>query len=199
MQCSAWAEVAQLFKCESGYSAWQIPSGSTGDVREDKRFASGVAGFRGGISRASVRPDSWPPPHPSPRRRRTLQPRKPAPANNDAPAAPPATTAVRSSSDFTFVSRASWSESTDDATTVVEVVEEGRSPSELAREFERSGQSITNWVAQAEVDDGRRGGLTTDEKAELRKLRAENRVLRMEKDLLEKAAAFFAAKNTPTR
>ncbi len=79
------------------------------------------------------------------------------------------------------------------------VREEGRSPSELAREFEPSGQSITNWVAQAEVDDGNRGGLTTDEKAELRKLRAENRVLRMEKDLLEKAAAFFAAKNNPTR
>ncbi len=79
------------------------------------------------------------------------------------------------------------------------VREEGRSPSELAREFEASGQSITNWVAQAEIDDGRRGGLTTDEKAELRKLRAENRVLRMEKDLLEKAAAFFAAKSNPTR
>ena len=79
------------------------------------------------------------------------------------------------------------------------VREEGRSPSELAREFEPSGQSITNWVAQAEIDGGKRGGLSTDEKAELRKLRAENRVLRMEKDLLEKAAAFFAAKNNPTR
>ncbi len=80
------------------------------------------------------------------------------------------------------------------------VREEGRSPSELAREFEPSAQSIMNWVVQAEIDDGQRGGLTTDEKAELRRLRAENRVLRMEKDLLEKAAAaFFAAKNAPTR
>ena len=79
------------------------------------------------------------------------------------------------------------------------VREEGRSPSELAREFEPSAQSITNWIAQAEIDDGKRGGLTTDEKAELRRLRSENRVLRMEKDLLEKAAAFFAAKNSPTR
>lgn len=79
------------------------------------------------------------------------------------------------------------------------VREEGRSPSELAREFEPSAQSIMNWVVQAQIDDGQRGGLTTDEKAELRRLRAENRVLRMEKDLLEKAAAFFAAKNAPTR
>ncbi len=79
------------------------------------------------------------------------------------------------------------------------VREEGRTPSELAREFEPSGQSITNWVAQAEIDDGNRDGLSTDDKAELRKLRAENRVVRMEKEILEKAAAFFAAKNNPTR
>jgi transposase len=79
------------------------------------------------------------------------------------------------------------------------VREEGRSPAELAAEFEPSAQSITNWVAQAEIDAGRRDGLTTDEKAELKRLRSENRVLRMEKDILEKAAAFFAAKNTPTR
>jgi transposase len=79
------------------------------------------------------------------------------------------------------------------------VREEGRTPAELAKEFEPSARSITNWVAQAEIDAGRREGLTTDEKAELKRLRSENRVLRMEKDILEKAAAFFAAKNTPTR
>jgi transposase len=79
------------------------------------------------------------------------------------------------------------------------VREEGRSPTELAREFEPSAQSIANWVAQADIETGRRDGLTTDERAELKKLRSENRVLRMEKDLLEKAAAFFAAKNNPTR
>jgi transposase len=79
------------------------------------------------------------------------------------------------------------------------VREEGRSPTELAREFEPSAQSIANWVAQADIETGRRDGLTTDERAELKKLRSENRVLRMEKDLLEKATAFFAAKNTPTR
>lgn len=79
------------------------------------------------------------------------------------------------------------------------VREEGRSPSDLAKEFEPSAQSITNWVAQAEIHKGARSGLTTDEKAELKRLRSEVRVLRMEKDLLEKAAAFFAAKNNPTR
>jgi len=46
---------------------------------------------------------------------------------------------------------------------------------------------------------GPREGLSTDEKAELNRLRSENRVLRMERDLLEIAAAFFAAKNSPTR
>ncbi len=76
------------------------------------------------------------------------------------------------------------------------VREEGRTPTELAREFEPSAQSIANWVAQSDVDAGRRDGLTTDERAELKRLRSENRVLKMEKDILEKAAAFFAAKNT---
>jgi transposase len=79
------------------------------------------------------------------------------------------------------------------------VREEGRSMASLAREFEPSVQSITNWVAQAGVDGGKRPGLRTDEQAELRRLRQENRVLRMEKDLLEKAAAFFAAKGHSTR
>ena len=79
------------------------------------------------------------------------------------------------------------------------VREEGQTPSELAKQFEPSAQSITNWVAQAEIDAGNRPGLSTDERAELKRLKAENRVLRMEKEILERAAAFFAAKNNPTR
>lgn len=78
------------------------------------------------------------------------------------------------------------------------VREEGRSQSELAREFEPSAQSIMNWVAQAEIDDGRRGGLTTDEKAELRRLRAENWMLRVEKDLLEEQRP-SSQRRTPRR
>ena len=79
------------------------------------------------------------------------------------------------------------------------VREEGRTPSSLAKEFEPTAQSISSWVAQAEIDAGDRDGLSTDEKAELKRLRSEVRVLKMEKDLLEKAAAFFAAKNLPNR
>lgn len=79
------------------------------------------------------------------------------------------------------------------------VREEGRTPGDLAREFEPSAQSITNWVGQAEIDDGAKPGLSTDEQAELKRLRSEVRVLKMEKEILEKAAAFFAAKNNPTR
>ena len=79
------------------------------------------------------------------------------------------------------------------------VREEGRTPASLAKEFEPTGPSIASWVAQAEIDASDRDGLTTDEKAELKRLRSEVRVLKMERDLLEKAAAFFAAKNLPTR
>ena len=79
------------------------------------------------------------------------------------------------------------------------VREKGRTPASLAKEFEPTGESIASWVAQAEIDAGDRDGLTTDKEAELKRLRSEVRVLKMEKDLLEKAAAFFAAKNLPTR
>ncbi len=66
------------------------------------------------------------------------------------------------------------------------VREDGRTPCELAREFEPSTQSIVNWVALPENNTGVRQGLTSDEKAELKRLRSEGRVLPMEKDLLEK-------------
>jgi transposase len=76
---------------------------------------------------------------------------------------------------------------------MVELVRVGREPEELARQFEPSAQAIRNWVAQAARDDGQRqDGLTTDEREELRRLRRENRVLREERDILKKAAAWFA-------
>jgi transposase len=76
---------------------------------------------------------------------------------------------------------------------MVELVRAGRSPEELAREFEPSAQAIRNWVQQAERDQGRRqDGLTSAERQELARLRRENRQLRQERDILAKAAAWFA-------
>ena len=76
---------------------------------------------------------------------------------------------------------------------MVELVHAGRSPDELAREFEPTAQSIRNWVAQAERNEGRRNdGLTTAEREELNRLRRENRQLRLEREILSKAAAWFA-------
>ena len=73
------------------------------------------------------------------------------------------------------------------------VREGGRQPEELARDLGCTGQTIRNWLKQADLDAGRRrDGLTSAEREELRRLRAENRTLRMERDLLRKAAAFFA-------
>ena len=76
---------------------------------------------------------------------------------------------------------------------MIELVRSGRSPESLAREFEPSGQCIRNWVAQAERDAGQRSdGLTTDERTELQRLRRENATLREEREILKKAAAWFA-------
>jgi transposase len=73
------------------------------------------------------------------------------------------------------------------------MVRAGRTPEELAERFEPTAQSIRNWVAQAERDDGRRAdGLTTEGRDELRRLRRENKALREEREILKKAAAWFA-------
>jgi transposase len=73
---------------------------------------------------------------------------------------------------------------------IVDLVRAGRSPEELAREFEPTGQTIRNWVKQTDLDEGRRqDGLTTVEREELRRLRRENRQLRNEREILAIAAA----------
>jgi transposase len=75
----------------------------------------------------------------------------------------------------------------------VELVRAGRGPAELAKEFEPSAQAIRNWVRQMDRDEGRRlDGLTTAERQELVRLRRENKQLRMEREILSKAAAWFA-------
>ena len=75
---------------------------------------------------------------------------------------------------------------------IIELVRKGRTPEELAHQFEPSAQAIRNWVRQAAVDARQRDGLTTEERDELRRLRREVRQLREERAILSKAAAWFA-------
>ncbi len=79
---------------------------------------------------------------------------------------------------------------------MVDLVRAGRSPEDLAREFEPTAQSIGAWVAATEKQEGRRKeavpGLATSERDELARLRRENKQLRLERDILSKAAAWFA-------
>lgn len=65
----------------------------------------------------------------------------------------------------------------------------------LAQDLGISESCLRRWMAQADIDDGAREGLATSEREELRRLRKENRVLKMERDLLSRAAAFFASEN----
>ena len=76
---------------------------------------------------------------------------------------------------------------------LVKLARSGRTPGDLSKEYEPSAESIRNWVKQADRDEGRRAdGLTSAEREELRRLRRENRRLREEREILKKAAAWFA-------
>jgi transposase len=76
---------------------------------------------------------------------------------------------------------------------MIELVRAGRSPEGLAKEFEPSAPAIRHWVAQAARDAGRGDdGLTTAERTELARLRRENKQLKLEREILSKAAAWFA-------
>jgi transposase len=69
----------------------------------------------------------------------------------------------------------------------------GKARAQIARELGLTGETLRLWLKQADRDEGQRSdGLTTDEQEELRRLRRENRILREERAILKKAAAFFA-------
>lgn len=65
----------------------------------------------------------------------------------------------------------------------------------IAKGLGISESCLRNWMAQADVDDGRRPGLTSEEKAELVALRRKNRVLELENEILKRASAYFAREN----
>ena len=75
---------------------------------------------------------------------------------------------------------------------LIDLARAGRSIGELAKEFKVSDQTLRNWVKQADRDAGRREGPTSEELAELKRLRRENKQLRVEREILAKAAAWFA-------
>jgi len=73
------------------------------------------------------------------------------------------------------------------------VLDEGKTVAQVARDLDLTASALAGWVKRARADrDGGKSGLTTEERAELAKLRKENRELKMERDLLKKWAAFFA-------
>jgi len=78
---------------------------------------------------------------------------------------------------------------------VIELARSGRPIAQLVREFEASANEIRKWVKQTGLDEGLRSdGLTTTEREELNRLRLENRVLREEREILAKAAAWCVSR-----
>lgn len=83
---------------------------------------------------------------------------------------------------------------------LVALARAGRSVESLAREFEPCAATIHGWVKQVEIDDGsRHDGLSSEERNELRHLRREVKQLRQERDILSKAAAWFAQSDVTSR
>ncbi len=75
----------------------------------------------------------------------------------------------------------------------------GHSVRSVAQDLGVANESLRRWVMQADIDRGDAPGLSSDERAELVRLRRENRTLRIEREILKKAAAFFARETDETR
>ena len=84
----------------------------------------------------------------------------------------------------------------EEAVRLVHSCEERYPVAKIARDLDVGAETLRNWVKQAKIDAGERDGLTTEEKEELRRLRKEVKVLREEREILKKAAVFFAGEES---
>ena len=75
---------------------------------------------------------------------------------------------------------------------ILELARSGKTATVLAREYEVARQTIMNWIKQDEIDSSRRDGVTTDDQLEIRRLKKQVRELEIKREILKKAAAWFA-------
>ena len=81
---------------------------------------------------------------------------------------------------------------------VVAVARRGQAPlAQIAKDFGISEGSLTNWMKKADIEDGKRPGLSEDERKELRELKKRNRLLEQENEVLRRAAAYLSQANLP--
>ena len=85
----------------------------------------------------------------------------------------------------------------DDVVRVARNREPGQKLSQIARDFGISESCLTNWMRQADIEDGNRPGKTREESSELRDLRRRNRLLEQENEVLRRAAAYLSKANLP--